>query len=484
MNEPRQIGAHGTSAEVEVAPDLMAILRRRWFLLGLCALLGIVAAQVFVSVRAPSYEARSTLLLIAAENEASPSGGRARTVDIDTWATVARSTELLRQVADDLGLELSVIQARTSAIAAATGDILILASQAPTTDQAIDGASVYSDRFLENRQAAINSVSRERRQQLEGLQDSLLSELDELGRQIANEEAVGTPNGDALPGLENVQQVALGRLGSVSAELDQLGAEIETGRVVVQPDTAVSPVGLGSPIILLSGLLAGALIGFILALLRDRYDDRYRSVTAASHFGIEEIVRLPRLDEDVDAGESAKVYGRLLVRLAYGQQREPELGRTVLILQVESDTIADAAAEVLAAKLRTASRDSGISTSIVRNSRSAATRAGERQPGPAPSAAMERALASKDLVLVPRPALDVLPAGIALAATADVTLLLVSDDTMASSIEQVIDDLDSVGTSEIKIAVVTGSSHFPVLSATWWTSRFPRTNRHDDTDAS
>jgi len=97
---------------------------------------------------------------------------------------------------------------------------------------------------------------------------------------------------------------------------------------------------------------------------------------------------------------------------------------------------------------------------------------------------MERALASKDLVLVPRPALDVLPAGIALAATADVTLLLVSDDTMASSIEQVIDDLDSVGTSEIKIAVVTGSSHFPVLSATWWTSRFPRTNRHDDTDAS
>ena len=462
MSESRPAGGTATSSEVEAAPDLVAILKRRWLIIALCLLVGVAAAQAFVSVRSTTYEARSTLLLIAAENEVSPSGGRARTVDVDTWATVARSTDLLRQVAEDLDLELSVVQANTSATAAATGDILILASEAPTSGQAVEAASVYSQRFLESRQASINAVSRERRQQLEELEASLLSELDELGQQIELEESGATNNGN-LPSLQNEQQVALDRLGSVSVELDQLGVETNTGQVVVQPDTAVGEIGLGTTVILLSGLLAGALIGFVMALLRDRYDDRYRSVNAMGHFGVEEIARVDYSESDEGGGDEAasvQRYSRLLVRLMYSQRQSSDLGRTVLIVSVESDHLPADAGDIVAARLKATSPGVGVSVSVMSHNPAKAARGGRRQAASQLLTNIGKAQNSSDLVLVPRPALDGTPASIGIAATADVTLLLVTHDTRTSAIERVVQDLENVGASEIKIAVVETGRRF------------------------
>ena len=87
----------------EESPDLLAALRRQWLTILIAALVGTLGAWLYASAQPPEFEAKSTLLLIAAGDESSPGGGRDRSLDVDTWATVARSTELLQQVAERVG---------------------------------------------------------------------------------------------------------------------------------------------------------------------------------------------------------------------------------------------------------------------------------------------------------------------------------------------------------------------------------------------
>lgn len=433
------------------SPDLMAALRRQWMTIVIAALVGASAAWLYASTQPVVHESTSTLLLIAAGDEATPGGGRNRTLDVDTWATVARSTELLQRVSAELGIELDLVRTRSTATAAPTGDVLVLTFEAPTVDEAIEGAAIYSREFLDARGVTVNASTLERRQQLEDLAEDLANQIADLDRQVATEEARGEFASDGkLAVLVATQQQAIERLAEIDDELGTLDTNVETGRIIINPETAVDRVGLGVWLTTLSGLLVGALLGLILALLRDRYDDRYSSAPEPEVFGLREIGRVPYAIERGRKGRNAMLeYSRLITRLTFARRGE----RSVLLLPVESETLPLDAAQRVAAALEECGMATGISTAVWADAMEAGR---TRAHWEATIVGVQQLRSSHDLVLVPETPLDQSALGVGLAALVNDTLLIVSDKTPMRLVQLALEDLRGVNVDQVEVIVLTG----------------------------
>lgn len=438
----------------EPQPDLLPALVRQWFVIALAAVIGMLAAMVYSSSQPVVYEARSTLLLIAAGDEYAPGGGRERTLDVDTWATVARSTELLSEVANELELSLPDVRRRSTATASPTGDVLILTFEAGDEANAVIGADVYSSKFLQARQTTVNAVNVEARRQLEQLAADIVGQIDGFAEAIDAEERLGEAASDSrLTVLINAQQRATERLSDVESEIAQIDIDEVTGRVLIDPSTAVDRAGLGRSLIVLSGLLFGLLLGIVIALLRDRYDDRYGSAVAPEQAGIRELARVAYADPlQRTTRVDLRAYERLATKLALAPGAETSVGRSVLLLPVESRTVPPYASVGVASALEASGSTGTVSVGVW-------SYGGDEERSGAHWDAARRALdqlvSSVDLAVVPAEPMDVSSAGLSLCGLVDRVVLLISDNTPVALIEEALDDVNSVAASGGDIIVLT-----------------------------
>jgi capsular polysaccharide biosynthesis protein len=435
-------------------PDLLPALRRQWLIIVIAAAVGGFVLWFAGSARPTTFEARSTVLLIAAGDEQDPGGGRDRTLDVETWATVARSTALLQELASTLELELDDVKSDSSAVAAPTGDVLTLSFEASDEQDAITGAATYSDLFLENRELTVNATTRERIEQLEGVRTQLQIEIADREEQIDDEEALGDDaSAGRLDVLIDAQQSAIRRLADIEDELITLDPDVATGRVVIDPRSDVDRTGLSPWLLAGAGVLVGALVGLVLALVRDRYDDRYRSAADAERIGLSEIGRVPYLDGiTADPTSAMLAYSRVITRLAFAQHRERE-ARSVLILPVESKTLPFDAGHSIGDSLRRCGDRTGVAIGLwgedVALER---TREYWEDTIDAIADLKERA----DLVVVAERALDHAATGIGIAALVDDVLLVVSEDTRLRDLEDAIEDLHGVNVDDVQVLVLVG----------------------------
>ena len=439
---------------VAYEPDLLAALRRQWFTVVVIALVGALAAWFYASAQPTTYESQSTLLLIAAADEQSPGGGRDRTLDVETWATVARSTALLQQVANELDRDLDDVRSRSTARAQPVGDVLRITFRGGSEEDAIDGASTYGDLFLDARQQSVNASTRERIEQLRALAVELEGEIAQRAEQIDAEERSDDSSSGLLAVLIDTQQSSISRLAEVEDELSTLDADVVTGRVVIDPQSDVNQTGFSRWVLTISGLLVGALIGVILALLRDRYDDRYSGAVDPERIGIREIGRVPYLDGvAADPSSAMLAYSRLITRLAFARQGERDASKSVLLLPIESKTLPFDAGHSVAAALQRCGDRTGVAIGLWGEDVALEqTRAYWED-----TIEVVRDMAGRnDLVVVSERALDHAATGIGLAAIVDETLLIVSESTRLRSIEAALDDLRGVNVGSVQVVVLTG----------------------------
>lgn len=468
MSDARPPGPELDLAAAEQRADLLSILRRQWTTIMISIALGALCAAVFASIRPTVYESRSTLLLVATSNEQSPGGGRGRTLDVETWATVARSTAVLQDVADELDMSLEEIRRRSTATAAPTGDILVLTFEADEEDLAVTGAATYSQKFLEYRRTAVSEPSSERTRRLEQMAADLTEQIETISAQIAEEEAKGdAASASQLAIYSATQQIAIERLAQITTELADADAdaEVEVGRVLIDPRTTVSQTGLGLPIVLLSGILAGGLLGFIVALLRDRLDDRYGSTEAPTRLGLREMARVPYYSDDAeDALAARNAYTRLLTHLVFTAPSRPSTGRSILLLPVDSETLPSDVAQSVAGGLERSARSTGV---VVR------TWSGDEDlelhrdltRWQLVAAGVQELCAANDLVLVPERPLTSSAVGLGLAALVDETLLLVSTNTPIARIQVAVEDLHAIHVDNVQVVVVTDLPRQHALTA-------------------
>ncbi|MDW3214182.1 MAG: hypothetical protein R8G01_09315 [Ilumatobacteraceae bacterium] len=419
----------------------------------MAAVLGTIGGQLFYAAQAELYRAQSTLLLIAAGDETSPGGGRDRTLDVDTWATVARSTELLTEVADALDLELDAVRERSTAVSNPTGDVLLLTFEAEDEDAAVDGATVYADLFLATRDNAINSVTLDSVRRLNQLASDVQGEIAVIADQIDDEEAKGDEASQSrLSVLIEAQQRANERLSSIEADLTTLDLGVDTGRVLIDPATAVSRAGLGLPVIVVSGLALGTLLGLVLALVRDRSDDRFASAFNAEASGIREVGRVEYIDLRSSRQPELRGYDRLVTKFARGRSGVSAAGCVVLLLPVESRTLPADAALAVARGIEMTGPDVAMSVEVWKGApwgeRSREYWASTRE-------SLEALSSETDIVLVPAAPMDATSIGLGFAAVVDRVVLVISADTSMRSIAAALDDLDSVDVDAGDVVVLT-----------------------------
>lgn len=424
-------------------PNLIAALRRQWAIIVVCALIGGLAGWYFAASKPTVYESRATLLLIPGGNERSPGGGLNRSLDVETWATVARSTELMRDVAAELDLSLDAVRARSSAAAAATGDILVITFTGSDADAAAAGATIYSSLFLDTRRSVVNSEAVKLSESLTSQRNNLREEIDELSVRISDEEAKGdNASRSQLEILTTTQELAISRLATVESTLGSIDIDVNTGRVLVDPQTVVSETGLSPILTTLTGAFAGLLVGLVLALFRDRNDDRYGSLDSPSVLGVTEIARVP-YSEVASRGGSSEL-NRTIVRLSYARTSESS-GKAVLVVAVEGRTLPIDAAHSVAVQLVESGQIGGLAVS-----------AWLQQADRASLDAIRRECSLNDILLVPADPLDRSPMAIGLGSALDETLLLVTSRTPTDLISRAIDDLHGVGARRIQLLVLTG----------------------------
>jgi ElaB/YqjD/DUF883 family membrane-anchored ribosome-binding protein len=439
------------------SPDLRAALRRQFWVIVAAALVVGGGAFGYASSRKPKYESRSTVLLIATATEDAPGGGLGRTLDVETQATVARSTSLLTAIGERMGLTASQVRKSSHAQAAPTGDILYLYYTAGTAERAAEGATTYTEEFLAERKAVVDDAVDAERTLLNTQVKDLSDEISDLTAEIDDLVAQGdNASTTQLTVLQQSQALAIRDLSTAKDNLAKIENTDSSGRVVVDPRTAVSKTGLQVPFTTLGGALVGLLMGFVIALLRDRNDDRYGSAVGLDQMGIRESGRIryvsnPKSPGRIDPG-ALRAYARLLTRLSFANGLPSDTERSVLLVGVESVTLPGEAADRVAEMLAIESSKLGIVLEVFSVESSAP--AGQSYWEKVPTVIGDLARVN-DLVLVPGQPLDRTATGLGLASVVTETLLLVSLKTPVSVVQQAIDDLRSVEAEDVSVVVLT-----------------------------
>jgi hypothetical protein len=445
-------------------PDFVGVLRRQYPIILLCTFAAALLTWAYVSTSSVRYESKSTILLVALPGETAPGGGRERTLDVETQATVARSTSLLQAIGDRLGLRAVDVKSSSRVEAAPTGDVLFVYFEDDNAEFAAEGALVYTEEFLAQRKATADNIAVRQRDLVQAQIDGLQQEVEDLTVEIDAEIARGD---SASPTeLQVLQQRQLLAIRDVAAARDQL-ASIDTdqtpGRVVVDPRTAVNKTGLSQPLSILGASVVGLMLGIMVALIVDRRDDRYGSAIGLDVAGLHDFGRLryPSDSKPSTQRSSAvdRAYARLLVRLGFAHGVTTARHRSILVVAVESETLPPRATQAVAKALADEGPDNGLATTVIAPDR---VTAGVAELGDANSSywnqfasTLTLEASDHDIVFVTVGAIDRSVAALAVASKVDQTILLISEATRVNDLLTVVEDLQSVDARHIGVVVLT-----------------------------
>lgn len=226
--------------------------KRRWLILVLAVLIGALAGGAF-SMATPDRYA-STASLVVSPVVSNPLTGATEDVNIRTEQEILGSREVARRAAESLGMADSGATLRGDVeIAAPSGSqILQVTVRADTPEQAADSANAIAGSYLELRsEAAANNT------------DRYLAGVDQQIEDLSS--GPSTPANDGL--IERLQQ----QRSSVAL------SEPSPGRIIGAAAPPSEPSGPGLMVTLAGGTMAGLLLGFAFAVLRERLDPMVRS---------------------------------------------------------------------------------------------------------------------------------------------------------------------------------------------------------------
>ena len=272
--------------------DYLGVLRRRWWIVVVLAIVGIGLAGAYVTVAPKTYTAATLIQDNPLSNNATAAAGRTSgAVNMDNEAQIAQSYTVATAAALTLHsrLQPQALVKHISVSVPANTTFLQISCGASTARGAAACANAFASAYLANRlntlvnvltgqltanQTRITSVSKI----VAGLKNQLQTlRPDDPARvtirlSLAADEAL-------LAGLESNDDTMVPQLGGLS-----LRGNTEVGRVVTPASPPVSPSSPRKVLILPSGLLAGLLIGLLCAYLVDRRDHRIHAPAEIERF--------------------------------------------------------------------------------------------------------------------------------------------------------------------------------------------------------
>lgn len=308
------------------AADYVGVLRRRWWIALVAMIIGLVAAFGYVTVAPKSYSATAGVNVIptAADQSNTVAGSRTNgaTVNPDTEAQVVTSTAVATLAGHMLHSTLTPykLAAQIAVTVPPNSGILDITCKASTAKGAADCANDFANAYLQNRHTtAVNDVN----QQLK----TLSTQINALNAQIA---ALTTKIG-TLPSNSPAKAADTAQLDSDKSKLSKLTQDYaatnsqlantnggSVNNVAAPPGKPSSPKKL---LILPSGLVAGLLIGLVLAFLVDRRDKRIHNAAHAERvLDLPVLLNLPAgaFGREVSIASPRSKTGQAFTDLAHG----------------------------------------------------------------------------------------------------------------------------------------------------------------------
>ncbi len=280
-------------------PTTFRAIRRYWYLIFICAVLGAACGGVFAFKRAPIYTATARLSAISidASNVASLSGSLQAAEELaSTFARVAQSTDVAKQVAKALNTTPAWAQAHVSGTPVPSSPFVTISANASTPGVAIKGANAalkavdaYARKLVSASSGGPALLAKVHAESIQVTKAQ--SVVDRLKSRAGREQASASSSSSAALGtstnssfnLSAVDPRLAGQIEQASANLAQAQTELNGTQLAYSQQAenqlgsrqtvTASPAVSGSSdrkqvaqIAILIGLLAGLLVGLGAAL--------------------------------------------------------------------------------------------------------------------------------------------------------------------------------------------------------------------------
>jgi capsular polysaccharide biosynthesis protein len=295
-----------------------AVLRERWKIVAIGAVVGLLVASAFLALVENSYTARTVVsMTVIGSSPDRPTDAASRLIDISTETEVASSFEVASLASEALDGRLSARAIRDSVDVSTVADatVLVVNFTAPSADAAREGADAVAQGYLDYRSTIADQRIDEAVAFIELRVDELRRELDDLAAELARQD----PDSEGELRVETDRSILLESLRTL------LGQQFELERIDTSAGRIISPaaenyveVSPSTSMVLVSGLLGGLLLGAVAAFIvnaTSRTVVSQRQLAAllgAQSLGEVSVEDTARTREDVEAADVRGAATRLV----------------------------------------------------------------------------------------------------------------------------------------------------------------------------
>jgi capsular polysaccharide biosynthesis protein/Mrp family chromosome partitioning ATPase len=281
----------------------LAVLRRRWLLVLVLACVGILAAGAYI-VKAPKeYTATATVNVTAtgvAQGGGAVAGGRTtNAVNLDTETQIVKSSTVGAIAARSLHspLTAAALVGHVSVAVPANSSILQISCQANSPQQAAACANAFAVAYLQNRNATAAATANAQLKTVRNELTSLEKSTTRLTLQIRSL-PVNSPQRATAESQLQADSGQLKALANQVASLSGQAAASSGGSIITKATPPATPSSPKKKIILPGGLLAGLLVGLLIAFAWDHRDTTVRDARNLGQFGVPTLLAVSGKDLD------------------------------------------------------------------------------------------------------------------------------------------------------------------------------------------
>jgi capsular polysaccharide biosynthesis protein len=282
----------------------LGVLRRRWWIILVLACVGIVVAGAYIARSPKGYTATATVNVtatgISQSQGGAVAGGRTSgAVNLDTEVQIVQSSSVAAIAASDLHSSLTPqdLVKNISVAVPANSSVLQISCTSRSAQQSAACANAFAAAYLTNRTATAtntdNAELKTIRNQLTAL-EKRTAQLSIQSRSLP----VNSPQRASAQAQLQTAASQLRALANQSAALSASGAAASGGSIITKATPPGAPSSPKKKIILPSGLLAGLLIGLVVAFAWDKRDTRIQDSGSLGHLGAPVLVALSAKDLD------------------------------------------------------------------------------------------------------------------------------------------------------------------------------------------
>jgi uncharacterized protein involved in exopolysaccharide biosynthesis/Mrp family chromosome partitioning ATPase len=278
--------------------DYTSVLRRRWWIVLGLTCIGVVAALAYIAVAPKTYTATAAVYVSATGADQSQLANSRTTgiVDLDTEAQLVKSSNVATIAAKQLKSTLHPWQLskQISVTVPPNSQVLDIACSAHSGLAAAACAQAFADAYLKNRAAVAAASLQSQLSTIQKKVSSLQDTVSGLKSKISGLPSNSTQRISAESDLSSDQKL-LTSLNNHAGALTGDAANTSGGYVITTATRPANPTSPKKSLLLPSGLIAGLLLGLIVAFVVDRRDKRIHDAQDVErHLDLPVLLNLPR----------------------------------------------------------------------------------------------------------------------------------------------------------------------------------------------